>query len=149
MRAVVQRVSEAGVTVDGRLVGEIGNGLLALVGIALGDEERQSQWMAERLAHLRIFPKGDADMEASLLEVGGAALLVSQFTLYGDARRGRRPSYLRAARGPEAQPVFEAVAAAMRALDIQVATGEFGSMMKVALINDGPCTILIDSEKGF
>jgi D-tyrosyl-tRNA(Tyr) deacylase len=149
MRAVVQRVTEAQVTVGGRTVGEIGRGLVALVGVAVGDTPAQAAWLGERLANLRIFPHGDADMEVSLLDVGGAALVVSQFTLYGDVSKGRRPSFLRAARGPEAEPLFESVVSTMRAQGIEVATGSFGSMMEVTLTNDGPCTILVDSEKMF
>jgi D-tyrosyl-tRNA(Tyr) deacylase len=149
MRAVVQRVTQAQVTVEGRSVGAVGPGLVALVGVAVGDTVTQATWLGERLANLRIFSDGDADMEVSLLDVGGAALLVSQFTLYGDVRKGRRPSYLRAARGPEAEPLFETVVTTMRELGIEVATGRFGSMMEMTLTNDGPCTILIDSEKAF
>lgn len=149
MRAVIQRVSEARVAVEGRSVGEIGTGLVALVGVAMGDRTAQATWLGERLANLRIFPKGDADMDASLLDVGGAALVVSQFTLYGDVRKGRRPSFLRAARGPEAEPVFDTVVTTLRDLGIEVATGEFGSMMEVTLTNAGPCTILVDGDKAF
>ena len=149
MRAVVQRVSDARVTVDDRVVGEIGPGLVALVGVAVGDETEQSRWLADRIANLRIFPTADADMEVSLLDVGGEALVVSQFTLYGDVRKGRRPSFIRAAPGPEAQPLFEAVVSRMQQLGVVTSTGEFGSMMKLSLTNDGPCTILIDGEKAF
>jgi D-tyrosyl-tRNA(Tyr) deacylase len=149
VRAVVQRVSDARVCVEDRVVGEIGMGLVALVGVAVGDSAEQADWLAERVANLRIFPKDDADMEISLLDVGGAALVVSQFTLYGDVRKGRRPSFIRAAPGPEAQPIFEAVISRLQQLGIQTATGEFGSMMEVTLTNDGPCTILIDGEKAF
>jgi D-tyrosyl-tRNA(Tyr) deacylase len=149
MRAVVQRVTQGRVTVDGLPVGEIGPGLVALVGIALSDGTDHAAWLGERLANLRIFPRGNADMEVSLLDVGGAALVVSQFTLYGDVRKGRRPSFLRAARGPEAEPLFETVVTTMRGLGIEVATGAFGSMMEVTLTNAGPCTILVDSEKAF
>jgi D-tyrosyl-tRNA(Tyr) deacylase len=149
MRAVVQRVTQAQVTVDGRVVGAIGNGLMALVGVAVGDGHPQAAWLGERLANLRIFPDGDADMEVSLLAVGGAALVISQFTLYGDVRKGRRPSFLRAARGPEAEPVFQTVVTTLRDLGIEVATGEFGSMMEVTLTNAGPCTLLVDGEKAF
>jgi D-aminoacyl-tRNA deacylase len=149
MRAVVQRVSEARVSVVDRLVGEIGYGLVALVGVAVGDDARSAAWMGERLANLRIFPDGEADMEVSLLDAGGAALVVSQFTLYGDVRKGRRPSFLRAASGPEAEPVFQTVVTTLQDLGIEVATGEFGSMMEVTLTNAGPCTILVDGEKNF
>jgi D-aminoacyl-tRNA deacylase len=149
MRAVVQRVSHARVTVEGRTVGEIESGLTALVGVAVGDGVTQAEWLATRLANLRIFPSGDFDMEVSLLDVGGSALVVSQFTLYGDVRKGRRPSFIRAERGPQAEPIFGAVTAGLEELGITVATGAFGSMMELTLTNDGPCTILIDSEKAF
>jgi D-aminoacyl-tRNA deacylase len=145
----VQRVSEGKVTVDGRLVGAIGGGLVALVGIAIGDGLAQAAWMVNRVANLRIFPTGEADMEVSLLDSGGSALVISQFTLYGDVRKGRRPSFIRAQRGPEAKPIFEAVVDGLADLGISVATGEFGSMMELTLTNAGPCTILIDSEKAF
>ncbi|MDP9233106.1 MAG: D-aminoacyl-tRNA deacylase [Actinomycetota bacterium] len=149
MRAVVQRVTQAQVTVDGRVVGAIGNGMVALVGVAGGDGHPQAAWLGERLANLRIFPNGDADMEVSLLDTGGAALVISQFTLYGDVRKGRRPSFLRAAPGPEAEPIFQTVVNTLRDLGIEVATGEFGSMMEVTLTNAGPTTILVDGEKAF
>lgn len=145
----MQRVSQARVSVAGRVVGEIGNGLVALVGVAVGDGAAQAEWMANRLANLRIFPSGEADMEVSLLDVGGSALIISQFTLYGDVRKGRRPSFIRAERGPQAEPVFDAVVRGLEGLEVPVRTGKFGSMMEVTLTNAGPCTILIDSEKAF
>ena len=149
MRAVIQRVSDARVSVDERVVGEIGAGVVALVGVAVADQAEQARWLADRIANLRIFPKADADMEVSLLDVGGKALVVSQFTLYGDVRKGRRPSFIRAARSPEAEPLFDAVVSRLRQLGVETSTGEFGSMMKLSLTNDGPCTILIDGEKTF
>jgi D-tyrosyl-tRNA(Tyr) deacylase len=124
-------------------------GLVALVGVAVGDNTEQAEWLADRIANLRIFARGDADMEESLLDIGGAALVVSQFTLYGDVRKGRRPSFIRAAPGGEAQPLFEAVVSRLQKLGIDTRTGEFGSMMELSLTNDGPCTILVDGEKAF
>jgi D-aminoacyl-tRNA deacylase len=149
MRAVVQRVSAASVSVKGRLAGRIDSGIVALVGVAAGDSPTEALWLADRLAHLRIFPAGDADMEVSLLDVGGSALVVSQFTLYGDVRKGRRPSFIRAERGVAAEPLYRAVADRLRGLGVRVATGEFGEMMELTLTNTGPCTILIDGEKAF
>ncbi len=149
MRAVVQRVSRARVTVGDRLVGECGPGVLVLLGIAPDDGPAQVPWLADKVANLRIFNDGEGKMNLSLLETGGAALVVSQFTLYGDARKGRRPSFIRAAQGPEAEAVFEDVIAAFRGLGIETATGEFGAMMDVELVNEGPVTILLDSDKTF
>ncbi|MDQ3981616.1 MAG: D-aminoacyl-tRNA deacylase [Actinomycetota bacterium] len=149
MRAVVQRVSRARVTVGDRLVGECGPGVLVLLGIAPDDGPAQVPWLADKVANLRIFNDGEGKMNLSLTEVGGAALVVSQFTLYGDARKGRRPSFIRAAQGPEAEALYEEVVRAFRALDIETATGEFGAMMDVELVNAGPVTILLDSDKTF
>jgi D-tyrosyl-tRNA(Tyr) deacylase len=149
MRAVVQRVSRARVTVDDRLTGECGPGVLVLLGIAPGDGPAQVTWVADKVANLRIFNDADGKMNLSLLDSGGAALVVSQFTLYGDARKGRRPSFVHAAQGPEAEALYEAAVAAFRALGIETATGEFGAMMDVELVNEGPVTILLDSDKTF
>lgn len=149
MRAVVQRSGPASVTIAGEIVGEIERGVVVLVGIAPEDGPTQAKWVADKVANLRIFMDGDGKMNRSLLESGGQALLVSQFTLYGDARKGRRPSFIRAADGPEAVAVYEQVITELRALGIEVATGEFGAMMDVALTNEGPVTILLDSEKTF
>ncbi|HEX2057512.1 MAG TPA: D-aminoacyl-tRNA deacylase [Actinomycetota bacterium] len=149
MRAVVQRVSRAKVSVDGRVTGECGPGALVLLGIAPDDGAAEVSWIADKVANLRIFNDDEGKMNRSLLETGGAALVVSQFTLYGDARKGRRPSFIRAAQGPEAEALYEDVVAAFRAVGIETATGEFGAMMDVELVNEGPVTILLDSEKTF
>ena len=149
MRAVVQRVTRARVTVDERVTGECGPGVLVLLGIAPGDGAAEVSWVADKVANLRIFNDDEGKMNLSLLDTGGAALVVSQFTLYGDARKGRRPSFIRAAQGPEAQALYEDVVAAFRGLGIETATGEFGAMMDVELVNEGPVTILLDSDKTF
>ncbi len=144
MRAVVQRVSRARVTVGDRLTGECGPGVLVLLGIAPSDAAPEVAWLADKVANLRIFNDDDGKMNLSLLDSGGAALVVSQFTLYGDARKGRRPSFIRAAQGPEAEALYEDVVAAFRALEIETSTGEFGAMMDVELVNDGPVTIWLE-----
>ncbi|MQB00051.1 MAG: D-tyrosyl-tRNA(Tyr) deacylase [Actinobacteria bacterium] len=149
MRAVVQRVSRASVTVAGEVVAEIGPGLLVLMGVAPEDTREESSWLADKLAHLRIFEDDEGKMNRSLLDAGGQALVVSQFTLYGDARRGRRPSFIRAARGPDAEAIYEEVMTGLRALGVGCAGGRFGATMDVELVNAGPVTILLDSEKAF
>jgi len=149
MRAVVQRVSRAGVVVDGRPVGSIGRGLLVLVGIAPDDGPEQAIWLAEKVAQLRIFEDDEGKMNRSLLDVDGEALVVSQFTLYGDARKGRRPSFIRAAGGPEAEAIYERVIEAFGRLGVPCRGGRFGATMDVDLVNAGPVTILLDSEKTF
>ena len=149
MRAVVQRVSRARVTVDGRETGAIEHGLLVLVGISPDDDEAEVSWLADKLANLRIFPDADGKMNLSVRDVAGAVLLVSQFTLYGDARKGRRPSFIRAAQGPEAETLYERCIEAIAAQGIDCRRGEFGAMMDVELVNEGPVTILLDSEKTF
>ena len=149
MRAVVQRVSSARVTVDDRVVGEIGHGACVLVGIAPEDGTDEARWLADKVANLRIWSDAEGKMNRSLLDVGGAALLVSQFTLYGDARKGRRPSFVRAARGPEAEEVYRTCLEALETLGVACASGEFGALMQVSLTNDGPVTILLDSERSF
>lgn len=149
MRAVVQRVTEASVTVGDRAVGEIGRGLVVLVGVSPNDGPAEARWMADKVATLRIFSDEDDKMNLSLVEVGGEALVVSQFTLYGDARKGRRPSFIRAARGEDADALYRQTVEELEGLGIRCATGEFGAMMQVHLVNDGPVTILLDSEKTF
>ena len=149
MRAVVQRVSRAEVRVEGRVVGAIGRGLLVLVGIAREDTAETGKVLAEKIAHLRVFDDEQGRMNRSLLETGGAALCVSQFTLYGDCRKGRRPSYDRAAPPEAAQTLYESFVVSLRALGVQVETGEFRALMDVELVNDGPVTLLLDSEKLF
>ena len=145
----MQRVSRARVTVGERVTGECARGVLVLLGIAPDDGPAQVQWLADKVANLRIFDDDEGKMNLSLLDVSGEALVVSQFTLYGDARKGRRPSFIRAAQGPEAEALYEDVVSAFRGLGITTATGEFGAMMDVELVNDGPVTILLDSDKTF
>lgn len=149
MRAVVQRSGPASVTIAGEVVGAIDGGVVVLVGIAPTDGDEEARWLADKVANLRIFTDDEGKMNRSLLETGGQALVVSQFTLYGDARKGRRPSFIRAGQGPDAQRVYEQVVGELRALDITCATGEFGATMHVALTNEGPVTILLDSDKTF
>ncbi|HLY03489.1 MAG TPA: D-aminoacyl-tRNA deacylase [Candidatus Cybelea sp.] len=149
MRAVVQRVSHAGVRVADRTVGEIGAGLLVLVSVGSDDDERDARSMAEKIAELRIFPDGGGLMNSSLRETGGALLLVSQFTLHGDVRRGRRPSFIAAAPPAVARSLYELVGASVASLGVPVAYGEFGAQMAVELVNDGPVTILIDTKRLF
>jgi D-tyrosyl-tRNA(Tyr) deacylase len=145
MRAVVQRAAGARVEIDGRVVGEIERGLVVLLGISREDGSREAEWLADKVCNLRIFSDTEGKMNLSLLEAGGAVLLVSQFTLYGDARKGRRPSFIKAASGPEAEAVYEKAAATIRALGVVCETGKFGASMQVTLTNDGPVTILLDS----
>jgi len=145
MRAILQRVSSAKVTVEGQGVGQIGVGLLILLGVGPGDGEAEAQLLAQKTAHLRIFADAEGRFNQSLLEIGGEGLVVSQFTLYADLRRGRRPSFP-AAPPESAAPLVEAYTAALRAFGISVATGKFGAMMQVSLVNEGPVTIFLDSE---
>jgi D-tyrosyl-tRNA(Tyr) deacylase len=149
MRAVVQRVSRARVTVDGQVTGEIGAGLMVLLGVGKEDRSTTAAAMAEKVSNLRIFEDEQGKMNRSLMDVKGAALVVSQFTLYGDARGQRRPSYLAAAPPEQAKKLYEEFCAAMRGLGITVGMGIFQAMMSVELVNEGPVTILLDSEKTF
>jgi D-tyrosyl-tRNA(Tyr) deacylase len=149
VRAVIQRVSEASVDVDGNVVGKIGRGFLALIGVGRDDAEDDAAAIAGKIAGLRIFNDAAGDMNLSLADVGGAVLAVSQFTLHGDARKGRRPSFIGAAPGEVAEPLFERVVTLLRRDGLQVATGVFGAQMRVSLVNDGPVTILLDSRKLF
>ena len=149
MRAVVQRVSRASVRVDAKTVGEIGKGLVVLVGIRSGDSREAADYLAEKVVNLRIFPDAEEKMNLSVSDVGGAVLAVSQFTLFGDVRRGRRPSYIDAAPPEEAEPLYEYFLAALRGHGLRVESGVFRAMMEVELVNDGPVTILIDSERVF
>lgn len=144
MRAVVQRVTEAAVTVDGATVGSIGPGLCVLVGITHDDDADRARRLAAKLWNLRIFDDDAGVMNVSLADTGGAVLVVSQFTLYGDTRRGRRPSWVAAARPQQAEPLVTAVAAELRRLGAEVALGRFGADMRVALVNDGPVTLIVD-----
>jgi D-tyrosyl-tRNA(Tyr) deacylase len=149
MRAVVQRVSRASVTVEGRLTGEISNGLMILLGVGREDTSAVAVAMAEKVANLRIFEDDQGKMNRSLLEVKGAALVVSQFTLYGDARGQRRPSFISAAPPDIAKALYEEFRAAIERLGVGVATGIFQTTMSVELVNEGPVTILLDSDKTF
>ncbi|HET6762303.1 MAG TPA: D-aminoacyl-tRNA deacylase [Longimicrobiaceae bacterium] len=144
MRIVLQRVSRARVTVDGRVTGEIGTGLLLLVGFTHDDGEDQIAWMAEKVAGLRIFADDEGKMNRSVADAGGGILVVSQFTLYGDTRKGKRPSFIDAARPEVAIPLYERFVATLRATGLPVATGEFGAMMDVELLNDGPVTLVLE-----
>ena len=145
MRAVVQRVRSARVLVDGEPVGAIGRGVLAYVGVAEGDTEAEAAWLADKITGLRIFASRERPIDRSLLDVQGAALVVSQFTLLADTRRGRRPSFTGAAAPEVAEPLVDAVAGALRERGVEVATGRFGAMMQVESTNDGPVTIVLDS----
>ena len=144
MKVVVQRVSRAAVTIGGRVSGAIDRGLLVLVGFTADDGPAQVDWMARKLVGLRIFADDDDKMNCSVKDVGGGVLVVSQFTLYGDASKGRRPSFIHAADPAEAIPLYEAFIAAVRAEDVPVETGEFGAMMDVDLVNDGPVTLVLE-----
>ena len=151
MRAVIQRVTRARVTVDSRVAGEIQTGLLILLGVSRDDNPESALYLAQKIANLRIFVDDGADdagkMNRSLLEAGGSALVVSQFTLYGDTRGGRRPSYIQAAPPEDAKRLYEEFVRCLRSLGVAVETGVFQAHMQVDLINDGPVTILLDSEK--
>jgi D-aminoacyl-tRNA deacylase len=149
MRAVLQRVSRAKVTVEGKVTGEVGAGLMVLLGVGKEDSSATAVAMAEKVANLRIFEDDAGKMNRSLLDVKGGALVVSQFTLYGDARGQRRPSYLAAAPPDLAKKLYEEFCVALRGLEIVVGTGIFQAMMSVELVNEGPVTILLDSEKTF
>jgi D-tyrosyl-tRNA(Tyr) deacylase len=146
MRAVIQRVVSARVTVDDRVVGAIGRGLLVFLGIAADDTEGDAQWLIDKLLELRIFENAVGKFDRSVCDVSGELLVVSQFTLYADTRKGRRPSFTKAARPEQAVPLYEGFVAAARARGVHVATGEFGAHMHVGLINDGPVTITLDSR---
>ena len=149
MRAVVQRVSHARVTVDGGITGEIADGLVILLGVGRDDTSDVANSMAEKIANLRIFEDDERKMNRSLLDVDGSVLVVSQFTLYGDARGQRRPSFVAAAPSEQARNLYEEFCDALRRFEITVATGVFGAMMSVELVNEGPVTILLDSDKAF
>ena len=145
MRACIQRVSEAQVTVDGAVVGRINGGLVVLLGVGHDDGETQINWLAEKIVGLRIFEDDAGKMNRSLAEAGGAMLVVSQFTLYGDARKGRRPSFTDAAPPELAERLYEAFVAKVRAAGVEVATGKFREHMLVSLVNDGPVTLWVDT----
>jgi D-tyrosyl-tRNA(Tyr) deacylase len=149
MRAVVQRVSRASVRVDSKTVGEIGSGLVVLLGVATEDTPEAAEYIAEKVASLRIFPDAEGKMNLSISDFRGDVLAVSQFTLFGDVRRGRRPSFIGAARPEHAVPLYDRFVQLLRARGLRVECGIFGAMMEVDLVNDGPVTILIDSERLF
>jgi len=144
VRVVLQRVSRAEVRVEGRSVGRIGRGFLILAGLTHTDGEEQLAWMADKVAGLRLFGDAEGKMNLALADVGGAVLVVSQFTLYGDAAKGRRPSFIDAARPEAAEPLYERFVALLRERGLEVATGEFGAMMDVELVNDGPVTLWLE-----
>ncbi len=147
MRAVVQRVKSARVEVGGRVAGEIGPGLLVFLGVGEGDTDKDGRYVAEKTAHLRVFPDRQDRMNRSVLETGGAVLVVSQFTLWGDCRKGRRPSFVKAAEPERARALYEYVLDLLEEKGLAVASGEFQEMMDVHLVNDGPVTLILDSSK--
>ena len=149
MRCVIQRVTEASVTVGGETVGRIGRGFMVLIGVSAEDTDKDLKYMAEKVPNLRIFEDEQGKMNLSLKDVGGAILAVSQFTLYGDARGSRRPSFIQAARPEQANDYYEKLVAAWREQGIVVETGVFRAEMQVGLVNDGPVTLLMDSTKAF
>ncbi len=148
MRAVVQRAARGRVTVDGAEVGAIGPGLVVLLGVKVGDTADDACYLAERVANLRIMEDAQGKMNLSVRDTGGAVLVVSQFTLYGDTRKGRRPSFVEAARPEAANELYERFVTELRALGLRVATGRFQAMMQVELVNDGPVTLLVESKQG-
>jgi D-tyrosyl-tRNA(Tyr) deacylase len=148
MRALVQRVSSAHVEVNGEPTGSIGRGLLALLGVGRGDTEKQGAWLAEKIAGLRIFEDEGGKMNLSVQEIGGSVLVVSQFTLYGDCRKGRRPSFSEAAPPDLAERLYQVFVSQLRAQGVAVETGVFQAKMQVHLVNDGPVTIWLDTEEG-
>lgn len=149
MRAVIQRVSRASVSVAGTEVGAIGRGLLVLLGVGRDDEAEDVRYLADKVVHLRVFEDAEGKMNRSVLDCGGALLVVSQFTLWGDCRKGRRPSFVAAAPPRQAEAVYRAFVETLRSYSIPVATGIFQETMAVHLINDGPVTLLVDSRKAF
>ena len=149
MRAVVQRVSEARVTVDGQIAGQVAAGLCVRLGVATGDSEADAVWMAEKITLLRIFEDEAGKMNRSLLDTGGAILAISQFTLLGDARTGRRPAFTAAARPEVAQPLYARFCALCRERGVRVEEGIFRATMQVLIVNEGPVTLLVDSKKTF
>ena len=145
MRAVVQRVKESAVTVNGELVGKIGKGLLVLLGVAVKDTEKEAEWLADKIANLRIFEDDGGKMNHSLIDIGGEMLVVSQFTLLGDCRKGRRPSFIEAAAPNSANALYEFFVEQIRAKGLSAATGQFRAMMEVSLVNDGPVTLIVET----
>ncbi len=148
MRILLQRVSQARVLVHGRVVGEIGRGVCLLVGITHSDTTQEADWLAQKVAGLRVFEDTAGKMNLALADVGGELLVVSQFTLYGDTVKGRRPSFTAAARPEQSEPLYDYFVTQLRGMGLQVATGEFGAMMSVEIHNDGPVTLLLEREAG-
>ncbi len=146
MKAVIQRVQKASVTINNNVTGQINKGILLLLGICADDSEKDIRWLAGKVSSLRIFPDNDGKMNLSLLDSGGEILVVSQFTLYGDCRKGRRPGFSEAAPPEIAEPLYEKFIEEVRALNIPTATGVFGADMQVALVNDGPVTFIVDTH---
>ncbi len=146
MKAVVQRVKESSVTVEGKVISSIGKGLLVLLGVAEGDGEKEAVYLADKIANLRIFEDDAGKMNRSLLDIGGEMLVVSQFTLLGDCRKGRRPSFIQAAGPEKANGLYEFFVSKIREMGVSVQTGQFRAMMDVALINDGPVTLIVESH---
>ncbi|MDX1413056.1 MAG: D-aminoacyl-tRNA deacylase [Candidatus Promineifilaceae bacterium] len=146
MRALIQRVSQASVTVDNRIAGQIGRGFVVLVGVTHTDGQREADWLANKIASLRVFEDTQGKMNAALADVGGALLVISQFTLYGDARKGRRPSFTSAARPEVAEPLVDYFVLKLRERGFHVATGVFGAYMDVSIHNDGPVTLMLERE---
>jgi D-tyrosyl-tRNA(Tyr) deacylase len=146
MRAVVQRVKESSVTIEEKVVAEIGSGLLVLLGINREDNEKDASYIAEKISHLRIFEDSLGKMNRSLCDIGGEMLIVSQFTLYGDCRKGRRPSFIAAAPPNQAEKLYRSFVTEVKGMGVPVQTGRFGAMMAVSLINDGPVTLIIDTN---
>ena len=144
MKFVIQRVTEASVTIDGKVNGKIGNGLMILIGISAEDTKEQADWIAHKIANMRIFEDGEQHMNRSILDVGGEILAVSQFTLYADCRKGNRPNFMAAGRPEMSEPLYEYLCDALRDHGIHVETGIFGADMQVALVNDGPVTIILE-----
>lgn len=149
MRAVIQRVSSARITIEKNTTGAIGRGLVVLLGIKEGDTTNDLEWLAEKIIHLRIFEDSNGKMNKALTDIGGEMLIISQFTLYGDCRKGRRPGFSGAASPEIAEPLYQRFIQEVRARKIVTATGSFGADMQVELVNDGPVTLLLDSEKNF
>lgn len=149
MRAVVQRASRARVTVDAKVAGEIGSGMLVFLGVGRGDGEKDAEFLAEKITNLRIFPDAERKMNLSLLDAGGAMLVVSQFTLQGDCRKGRRPAFTAAAPPEKAEPLYERFIARVEERGAPVASGRFGAVMEVEIVNDGPVTLLLDTSGAF
>lgn len=147
MRALIQRVLNANVTIDGEITGSIAKGMLILLGVKNGDTTAEADFIADKCLGLRIFDDNDGKMNLSVTDIGGELLVVSQFTLYGDARKGKRPSYIDAAPQPISEPLYDYFTEKLRASGLKVNTGHFGADMKVSLVNDGPVTILIEKER--